>query len=96
MKDIIRMNQLAGIITEGQANKMMAILKEDDMSTDTTLSPEKQLLLKNAISQGNEYDGLSWDGLLDLTDEDMKLVRWLEKTLTKMKKNNEISFDLDF
>jgi hypothetical protein len=40
------MNQLAGIITEGQANKMMAILKEDDMSTDTTLSPEKQLLLK--------------------------------------------------
>jgi hypothetical protein len=29
MKDIIRMNQLAGIITEGQAKKMMAILNED-------------------------------------------------------------------
>ena len=28
MKEIIRMNQLAGIITEGQAKKMMAILNE--------------------------------------------------------------------
>jgi len=28
MKDIIRMNQLAGIITEGQAKKMMQILNE--------------------------------------------------------------------
>jgi len=28
MKDIIRMNQLAGIITEGQARKMMEILNE--------------------------------------------------------------------
>lgn len=28
MKDIIRMNQLAGIITEGQARKMIAILNE--------------------------------------------------------------------
>jgi hypothetical protein len=29
MKDIIRMNQLAGIITEGQAKKMMAVLNEN-------------------------------------------------------------------
>ena len=51
-------------------------------------------LLKNAIEQGNEYEGLSWDGMLDLCDEDMKLVFWLDKTLEKMKKNNEILFDL--
>ena len=51
-------------------------------------------LLKNVIEQGNEYEGLSWDGMLDLCDEDMKLVFWLDKTLEKMKKNNEISFDL--
>jgi len=51
-------------------------------------------LLKNAIEQGNEYEGLSWDGMLDLCDEDMKLVFWLNKTLEKMKENNEISFDL--
>jgi hypothetical protein len=30
MKDIIRMNQLAGIITEGQARKMMQILNEEN------------------------------------------------------------------
>ena len=30
MKEIIRMNQLAGIITEGQAKKMMQILKEEN------------------------------------------------------------------
>jgi hypothetical protein len=29
MKDIIRMNQLAGIITEGQARKMMMVLDEN-------------------------------------------------------------------
>jgi transcription antitermination factor NusG len=29
MKDIIRMNQLAGIITEGQAKKMMEVLNEE-------------------------------------------------------------------
>ena len=34
MKDIIRMNQLAGIITEGQAEKMMAILNENDPVQD--------------------------------------------------------------
>jgi hypothetical protein len=51
-------------------------------------------LLKNAIEQGNKYEGLSWDGILDLCDEDMKLVFWLNKTLEKMKENNEISFDL--
>ena len=29
MKDIIRMNQLAGIITEGQARKMLEVLNEN-------------------------------------------------------------------
>ena len=36
MKDIIRMNQLAGIITEGQARKMMAVLNEEET---TMISP---------------------------------------------------------
>jgi hypothetical protein len=31
MKDLIRMNQLAGTITEGQARKMMEILNEDNL-----------------------------------------------------------------
>jgi hypothetical protein len=29
MKELIRMNQLAGTITESQARKMMAVLNED-------------------------------------------------------------------
>jgi hypothetical protein len=46
MKDIIRMNQLAGIITEGQARKMMAILNEDnyndyDLNTEFKKSPDQ-------------------------------------------------------
>ena len=34
MKEIIRMNQLAGLITEGQARKMMQVLNEGTESTD--------------------------------------------------------------
>jgi hypothetical protein len=36
MKDLIRMNQLAGVITEGQARKMIQILNEDET---TMISP---------------------------------------------------------
>jgi hypothetical protein len=41
MKDIIRMNQLAGIITEGQARKMMQVLNEEEVDSIENL--EKQL-----------------------------------------------------
>ena len=34
MKDLIRINQLAGIITEGQAKKMMEILDEKETTTE--------------------------------------------------------------
>ena len=34
MKDIIRMNQLAGLITEGQARKMMEVLNEADSDVE--------------------------------------------------------------
>ncbi len=34
MKDIIRMQQLAGIITENKARKMMQVLNENIGSTD--------------------------------------------------------------
>jgi hypothetical protein len=44
MKEIIRMNQLAGLITEGQAKKMMAVLNE-------FLDPEEEKsLAKKAIT----------------------------------------------
>ena len=68
MKDIIRMNQLAGLITEGQAKKMIAILnenkkKEQDNSFEKEfkylkISPEKfktgDLFLR-APEEGGEF-----------------------------------------
>jgi hypothetical protein len=33
MKDVIRMNQLAGLITESQANKMLKVINENSQST---------------------------------------------------------------
>jgi hypothetical protein len=60
------------------------------------MTQEKQELLNEAIEQGNEYDFISWDGLLDLCDEDMKLVNWLDKKLTKMKEQGKIDFELDW
>ena len=63
MKDIVRMNQLAGIITEGQAKKMMAILNEEIKFIDANdpgrksggteylkpqdLQPGKTVIIKN-------------------------------------------------
>jgi len=54
----------------------------------------KKEALQNAIDEGNKYGYISWDGLLDLCDEDMVLGRYLIKELKKMKDNNEINFDI--
>jgi len=47
MKDIIRMNQLAGLITEGQAKKMMKVLNENEEDTlvkeNTPVSKDKKI-----------------------------------------------------
>jgi hypothetical protein len=56
----------------------------------------KKELLQDAIDQGNEYESISWDGILDLCDENMKLVRWLIKQLEKLSSKGEINFELDF
>ena len=47
MKDLIRMNQLAGIITESQARKMMQILNENE---DNALSPKMQKQFNMIVS----------------------------------------------
>ena len=59
-----------------------------------TIKEEKLEALKNAIEEGNEYGYISWDGLLDLCDEDMSIGRYIIKELKKMKDNNEIQFDI--
>jgi hypothetical protein len=59
-----------------------------------TTKEEKKEALQNAIDEGNEYGEISWDGLLDLCDEDMVLGRYLIKELKKMKDANKINFDI--
>ena len=59
-----------------------------------TTKEEKKEALQNAIDTGNEYGEISWDGLLDLCDEDMVLGRYLIKELKKMKDANVINFDI--
>ena len=44
MKDLIRMNQLAGLITENQAQKMMAVLNENDTVQDNSFEKEFKYL----------------------------------------------------
>jgi hypothetical protein len=67
MKDIIRMNQLAGIITEGQARKMMQVLNENEKPDSISMmvfleglgiSP-KDPLFASAIKTGNIYEVIS-------------------------------------
>ena len=55
----------------------------------------KSEVLKNAIEQGNEYGYISWDGMLDLCDEDMVIGRYIIRELKKLKDKNEIEFDID-
>ena len=55
----------------------------------------KKEALQNTIEQGKEYGYISWDGLLDLCDEDMVVGRYIIKELKKMKDANVIDFDID-
>lgn len=68
MKDIIRMNQLAGIITEGQAKKMIQVLNEDE-GTDilSFLKANKQELLSKIAKKF----GFDEDDMEDLNSEEI-------------------------
>ena len=57
MKDLIRINQLAGLITENQAQKMMEILKKEKKELKEEKSPD-------IVLDGN---GVDW--LDDYVDE---------------------------
>ena len=48
MKELIRMNQLAGIITEGQAKKMMAVLNENQVNNQSRLNEMANMIKKNS------------------------------------------------
>jgi hypothetical protein len=56
----------------------------------------KEDVLQAAINEGNEYEFISWDGLLDVCDENMRLVNYVQKQLINMKNEGKIEFELDF
>ena len=53
----------------------------------------KQEALQVALDQIKEYGFISEDGILDLCDEEMKLVKYVHKQLAKMVENGELSDD---
>jgi hypothetical protein len=53
----------------------------------------KQEALQAALDQIKEYGFISEDGILDLCDEDNKLVSFVHKQLAKMVENGELSDD---
>lgn len=55
----------------------------------------KKEVLEQAIEQGNEYGFISWDGVLDICDEDMSLVRYVDKQLTKLVNEKKVTFEYD-
>ena len=65
MKDIIRMNQLAGLITESQAKKMMAILNEVSPSTDLELKSKAKEIFSTLKKYGLKPNYTSGDVKLD-------------------------------
>jgi hypothetical protein len=72
MKEIIRMNQLAGIITEGQARKMMQVLGEGIDSTDDVT------LVKYGVDPDNQNEVESYKKIgfeLDYQPNDVIIAR---------------------
>ena len=78
MKDIIRMNQLAGIITEGQAKKMMDILNED---------LEKNLIQKISKTLKSNNPDVDIKKIIDV------VTSWLSQGKNLMTANNAMGDD---
>ena len=55
----------------------------------------KKEALKACIEQGNEFEFLSYDGILDICDEDQELVKFCIEELERMATKDKISFELD-
>ena len=53
----------------------------------------KQEALQSALDQIKEYGYISDDGILDVCDEEMKLVSFVHKQLAKMVENGELTND---
>ena len=69
MKDIIKMNKLAGLITESQARRMMQILNENEGMKVTFLKQDEAESLSDKDIPENEYEEDLMDAYLFATDQ---------------------------
>lgn len=96
MKDIIRMNQLAGIITEGQAKKMMQILNEDNNQPNFIQDAETNFPELVEKYGGQVADALenSYENFSDMYSSPVKVNIKYKQALEKYKNNQKDLEDL--
>ena len=56
----------------------------------------KEEALKQTIEDGNEYGYVSWDGLLDICDENPKVYNYVIKQTQQLLEEGKIDFELDW
>jgi hypothetical protein len=56
----------------------------------------KEEALKQTIEQGNEYGYVSWDGLLDICDENDEIYNYVIEQTQQLLEEGKIDFELDW
>ena len=56
----------------------------------------REKALQQTIEQGNEYGYVSWDGLLDICDEDKDIYDYVIEQLETLHQEDKIDFELDW
>ena len=56
----------------------------------------KEEALKQTIEQGNEYGYVSWDGLLDICEENDEIYNYVIEQTQQLLEEGKIDFELDW
>jgi len=56
----------------------------------------RETALQQTIEQGNEDGYISWDGLLDICDEDKDIYDYVIEQLETLHQEDKIDFELDW
>jgi hypothetical protein len=91
MKDIIRMQQLAGVITEGQAKKMIEVLNEDNNRPNFAQDAETNFpeLVKKYGGQVADTLENSYENFSDMYSSPVKINIKYKQALEKYKNNQK-------
>jgi hypothetical protein len=57
---------------------------------------KKEEALEYCITEIKEYGSISWDGILDICDENLRLVRYCSKQLELLIEKGELEGELDY